>query len=87
MTNELVEMPIKCTLRQLMAEENLRRAKQGEPALSQQQLARETGLPPSVINGLVTGRSQRVDFGTLEKLCKRFNVQPGEILVWEEVAS
>lgn len=76
-------MPIRCTLRLLVARENVKRAQEGQPQLSQQQIARDTGLPPSVVNGLVTGRSQRVDFKTLDRLCTYFKVQPGDLLVWE----
>lgn len=82
-----VLMPVKCTLRLLLAEENVKRAREGRDTLSQQELARQTGLPPSVINGLVTGRSQRVDYKTIDRLCTYFNVQPGALFVWEPEAS
>lgn len=76
-------MTIKCTLRLLIARENVRRAEQGQPTLSQATVAHETGIAPSVINGLVTGRTQRVDFQTIDRLCAFFKVQPGELFVWE----
>jgi DNA-binding Xre family transcriptional regulator len=74
---------IKCTLRLVIARENLKRLEQGQPTLTQPFIAEQTGLALSVVNGLITGRSQRVDFKTLDKLCTFLQVQPGEILVWE----
>ncbi len=76
-------MPVKSTLRLLIARENVRRAETGQPPLTQQQVATATGLPLSVVNGLMTGRSQRVDFKTLERLCSFFHVQPGDLLVYD----
>jgi DNA-binding Xre family transcriptional regulator len=38
----------------------------------------------SVINGLMTGRTQRLDFSTLDRLCTFFRIQPGSLLQWED---
>jgi len=76
-------MAVRCTLRLLIAQENVRRAQQGEPTLSQADVAASAKLPPSVVNGLVTGRQQRVDFKTIDRLCTFFKVQPGELFIWE----
>lgn len=76
-------MTIRCTLRVLLAEENVRRAREGTPSLSQRELAAETGIPPSVINALVTDKNQRIDYRTLDRLCTFFKVQPGSLFVWE----
>ena len=76
-------MPIRCTARVLLARRNVERAERGQPLLSQNQVARDTGIPLSVVNGLISGRTQRLDFKTLERMCRYFNVQPGELLVWE----
>ncbi len=75
-------MPIRSTLRLLIARENVERAASGQPPLTQHRLALDTGLPPSVINGLVTNRTQRVDYKTLDRLCAYFNVQPGDLLTY-----
>jgi DNA-binding Xre family transcriptional regulator len=83
MLGTFVAMPVKCVLRLVVARENVKRVESGQLPLTQQQIARETGLPLSVVSGLITGRSQRVDFGTLGKLCKFFHAQPGDLLVWE----
>jgi len=73
---------IRCTLRTVMAEENVKRSQEGKPALTQTEVAIKTGLPPSVVSGLYGNRVKRVDYGTLDKLCTLFNVQPGALLVW-----
>ena len=61
----------------------MRRAEHGQPTLSQADVAAGAKLPPSVVNGLVTGRQQRVDFKTIDRLCSFFKVQPGELFIWE----
>jgi DNA-binding Xre family transcriptional regulator len=78
---------IKSTLRVVVAHENARRAEQGQPALTQQALADATGISLSVINGLMTGRTQRLDFSTLDRLCTFFRIQPGSLLQWQESIS
>ena len=75
-------MTVRCTLRLLIARENVRRAEQGLPPLSQAEVAARSKLPPSVVNGLATGRQQRVDFKTIDRLCTFFRVQPGELFEW-----
>jgi DNA-binding Xre family transcriptional regulator len=77
------DMSVRCTLRLLIARENVRRAEQGQPPLSQADVAAGAKLPPSVVNGLATGRQQRVDFKTIDRLCTFFKVQPGELFIWE----
>lgn len=72
-------MPVKSALRKLVARENLRRAETGEPELSQAAIARASGVSQSVISTLMTGRSRRIDFDTIDGLCRFFNVQPGDL--------
>lgn len=76
---------IQCTLRVLLAQLNLERAQRGEPPLSQAKIAEDTRIPPSVINGLVTNRTQRVDYRTLDRLCAYLGVQPGDLLIYKQV--
>ncbi len=64
----------------LIAERNLERIKEGLPEITQRDIAEESQLPLSTVNGLITGRAGRVDFRTLNRLCRYFNVQPGELL-------
>ncbi len=77
-------MPITCTLREVLAQENVRRAQQHEPTLTQRQLARDTDISLSVVNNLVLGRTQRIDFRTLDRLCRYFHIQPGDLLRWTD---
>lgn len=81
----MIEQPmtIRCTLRLVLAEENVRRVREGRPSLSQRELAAETGIPPSVINALATDRNQRIDYKTLNRLCTYFKLQPGALFIWE----
>ena len=72
-------MAVKSALRKLIAQENLRRAETGEPALSQASIARASGVPQSVISTLAAGKSRRIDFDTINGLCTFFKVQPGEL--------
>lgn len=84
MTIEQVEiMTVRSRLRVLVASENLKRAQAGEDGLTQQQIAADAGLPLSVVNGLMTNRAQRVDYKTLDRLCRYFKCQPGDLLVYE----
>jgi DNA-binding Xre family transcriptional regulator len=74
---------IHCTLRLVMAQENASRARQNLPTLTQSALASSTGIPPSVISNLYHDKIRRVDYGTLDKLCMFFNVQPNSLLIWK----
>ena len=76
-------MTVRCTLRLLLAEENVKRVREGKQSLSQRELAAQTGIPPSVINALATDRNQRIDYKTIDRLCTFFQVQPGALFVWE----
>lgn len=76
-------MTVRSRLRVLVASENLRRAQSGEDGLTQQQIAQDAGIPLSVISGLMTNRAQRVDYKTLDRLCRYFKCQPGDLLVYE----
>ncbi len=73
-------MTVRSRLKLLIAERNLARIKQGLPEITQRDIAAESQLPLSTVNGLITGRAGRVDFRTLNRLCRYFNVQPGELL-------
>ncbi len=79
-------MPVRPNLPVLLARTNLERAQKGEPPLSLRQLALECGLAPSVLTTLASGKTQRVDFTTIDKLLSYFNhyiaVDAGDLLVW-----
>ncbi len=80
-------MTIACRLRLLLARVNLARAQADQPPITLRQLAAETGVALSVISGLMSGRNQRIDFQTIDRLLSFFNryfpVDAGDLLQWE----
>lgn len=81
-------MTISCRLRLLLAKANVERARQGQPSLSLRRLAGESGVSLSVLTALNTGRSQRIDYTTIDHLLRYFNtyfsVTTGDLLAWEQ---
>jgi DNA-binding Xre family transcriptional regulator len=79
---------ISCHLRILLARVNVERAKQGKPTLSLRRLAGESGVSLSVLAALNTGRSQRIDYTTLDRLLdyfsRYFSVTMNDLLFWEQ---
>jgi DNA-binding Xre family transcriptional regulator len=78
---------VSCHLRLLLARVNVERAKKGAPALSLRRLAAESGVSLSVLAALNTGRNQRIDYVTLDRLLNYFNcyfsVTINDLLAWE----
>lgn len=66
-------MPVSCRLRVMLAQLNVERAKKNQPAISLRRLAQESGVSLSVLVSLHTGRSQRVDYITIDRLLSYFN--------------
>ena len=80
-------MTVSCHLRILLAKANVERARQGKPTLSLRRLAAESGVSLSVLAALNTGRNQRIDYATLDRLLNYFNcyfsVTINDLLIWE----
>lgn len=80
-------MPVSCRLRILLAQLNLERAKQGQPAVSLRRLAQERGVSQSVLIALHTERNQRIDYATIDRLLSYFGrfmpVRMDDLLTWE----
>ena len=80
-------MSISCKLRVLLARVNVERARQGKPPLSLRRLAAESGVSLSVVAALNTGRSQRIDYATIDHLLTYFSayfdVTTDDLLAWE----
>jgi putative transcriptional regulator len=70
---------IRSRLGVLLAQENLKRAESGQQKLTQHQLAEQANIALAVVSGLATNKQQRVDYKTMDRLCRFFNVQPGEL--------
>jgi DNA-binding Xre family transcriptional regulator len=72
----LNQMPIYNKLKILIAnKENTESRK-----LSYRTVAQEAGIPLSVLTEYTGQRVKRFDINTLEKLCRYFSVQPGDLL-------
>jgi hypothetical protein len=72
----------------LLARVNVERAQQGKPPLSLRRLAGESGVSLSALTALNTGRSQRIDYTTMDNLLRYFSnyfaVTTSDLLVWEQ---
>ena len=82
-------MTITCHLRVLLAKANVERAKRGKSTISLRSLARESGVSLSVLAALHTGRSQRVDYTTIDRLLNYFsyyfnNISVDDLFAWEK---
>jgi len=79
---------ISCKLRLLVARANVERAQEGKAPLSLRRLAVESGVSLSVLAALNTGKSQRIDYTTIDHLITYFNtyfeVTTSDLLVWEQ---
>lgn len=78
---EAARMPVKSRVRVLLAERNLERAKQGLPAISVRQIARETGLTHSALVALVNNQSVMVAYDTLDRLMRFFDLDSLDALL------
>ncbi|HLZ58049.1 MAG TPA: helix-turn-helix transcriptional regulator [Ktedonosporobacter sp.] len=82
-------MPVSCRLRILLAQLNVEHAKKGLPAVSLRRLAQESGVSQSVLVSLHTGRSQRIDYATIDRLLSYFNrffpVCMDDLFTWESL--
>jgi DNA-binding Xre family transcriptional regulator len=73
-------MAVRSRLKLVLAEHNTARIREGLEPRTVRSLAKEIDLSPSVITGLTSGRARRVDFETLNKLCRALGVRPGDLL-------
>jgi putative transcriptional regulator len=51
--------------------------------ITYQSLAIEVGLSKTTLNRLAEGKTDRIDFLTLEKLCRYFQCHVGDLLIYE----
>lgn len=80
-------MTVSCRLRILLAQLNMERAESGQSSISLRRIAQESGIAQSVLVSLHTGRSQRIDYATIDRLLSYFNrfmnVNIDDLLTWE----
>ncbi len=67
-------MPIRSQLHMLMAERKM----------SMVDLARDAGIARSTVWGIYHDKVTRLDYATLEAICRYFRCQPGDVLVYTE---
>lgn len=79
MFTQVTPMAVKMALRRLIARENMRRVDTGAATLTQQDIAIGAGVSQSVVSKLLNGKTRRIDFDTMNGLCKFFEVQPGDL--------
>lgn len=75
-------MAVRSRLKIVLSEYNTARIREGLNAITVRDLAKKIELSPSVITGLTSNRAGRVDFKTLDKLCKELKCAPGDLLVY-----
>lgn len=76
------QLMVKSRLQILIDQRNIARLQTGQRAQSMRQLSKESGIPASVLGGLASDSVKRMDFETLDKLCRFFVCTPGDILVY-----
>jgi len=74
------DVMVRSRLKLIISERNTERIRVGQPELTIRQIAADSGVPPSVVSGLTSGRAQQVHFRTLDRLCRVLNCSPGDIL-------
>lgn len=74
-------MPVQSRVHILLAQYNLERAQRGEEPFSIKRLAEETNIAASSLQNFVRNRTTRVDFGTIYKLMKFFNVSDMNLIL------
>jgi len=52
--------------------------------MSLNELSERTGVSPTNLSILKTGKAKAIRFSTLELICSALNCQPGDILEWDE---
>ena len=80
-------MSVSCRLRVVLAQLNVELLKSGQPAISLRCLSQESGVSLSVLASLHTGRSQRIDYATIDRLLTYFNrfspISIDDLFRWE----
>jgi len=79
-----------CRLPVLIDEYNAQIADKGLPSshrISQRKLAEQLKLATSTVNRLYQNKFDRVDVGTVEKICEFFKCDVGDLFVMREVSN
>lgn len=65
-------VPVRFRLHEVLAER--------EPAMSQSELSRRSGVSMTTINSIALNKTKQVSLATLDALCGALGVEPGELL-------
>ncbi len=76
----MLDMAIYNKIKILIAEKELREGRK----LSHRTVAQEAGIPLSVLTLYMSQKVKRFDVETLQKLCRYFGVQPGDMLIYSD---
>jgi DNA-binding Xre family transcriptional regulator len=80
-------MSVSCRLRVVLAQLNVERLRSGQSAISLRRLSQESCVSLSVLASLHTGRSQRIDYATIDRLLTYFNrflpISMDDLFRWE----
>jgi len=71
-------MAVQNRLKSLIADKEIKERRK----ITYRDVAKEAGIPLSVLASYGSQKAKRFDSGTLEKLCKYFGVEIGDILVY-----
>ena len=74
-----IAMPLKMSLRTIVAEKNLDRARAGLPPMTQTEIAAGSGVHQSVISKLLAGKSDRFELSTIDGLCTYLHISPNDL--------
>jgi DNA-binding Xre family transcriptional regulator len=80
MLSSVTSMPIKFSLRTIIARKNLARAEAGMPPLTQTEIAASSGVSQSVVSKFLTKPPKRIDLETIDRLCSFLDITPNDLL-------
>lgn len=75
----VTSMPIKFSLRTIIARKNLARAEAGLPPLTQTEIAAGSGVNQSVVSKFLSKPPSRIDIVTIDRLCSFLEVTPNDL--------
>jgi putative transcriptional regulator len=74
----MLKMAIYNRLKILIAEKEFREKRK----LTYRTISQETGISTTTLTLYMSQKGDRIDLSTLETLCKYFNCQPGDLLIY-----
>jgi DNA-binding Xre family transcriptional regulator len=69
---------VKSRLKAIIYDYNARRLDADQSPLTIREIAAAAKVAPSTLTGMTANRHHNISYDTLDKLCKFFNLQPGD---------